>query len=81
MTTKSVWMGALLALLVLVPCAAWAGEEVTKEQLGGASTHATKSGVCDLTAPDDPSCLLQLRTLLSYLPSNNAEMAAEQPQD
>ncbi len=49
------------------------GEEVTKEQLGGASTHATKSGVCDLTAPDDPSCLVQLRTLLSYLPSNNTE--------
>jgi propionyl-CoA carboxylase beta chain len=61
------------------------GEEVTKEQLGGAATHAQKSGVCHLTAPDDRACLAALRTLLSYLPSNNAEdpprAAASDPVD
>jgi propionyl-CoA carboxylase beta chain len=49
------------------------GEEVTKEQLGGATTHATRSGVCHLTAPNDRACLALVRRLLSYLPSNNAE--------
>jgi propionyl-CoA carboxylase beta chain len=49
------------------------GEEVTKEQLGGASTHASKSGVCHLTAPDDQAAIAKIRTILSYLPSNNAE--------
>ena len=48
-------------------------EEVTKEDLGGASTHATKSGVCHLTSPDDKTCLAQTRRLLSFLPSNNQE--------
>lgn len=48
-------------------------EEVTKEELGGATAHAAKSGVCHLTAADDSSCILQIRELLSYLPQNNAE--------
>ncbi|MEM7247231.1 MAG: acyl-CoA carboxylase subunit beta [Acidobacteriota bacterium] len=48
-------------------------EEVTKEELGGASTHSAKSGVAHLTSPDDRACLGQLRQLLSYLPSNNHE--------
>ena len=48
-------------------------EEVTKEDLGGASTHASKSGVCHLTSPDDKTCLAQTRELLSFLPSNNQE--------
>ena len=48
-------------------------EEVTKEDLGGASTHATKSGVCHLTAPDDKTCIAQIRELLSFMPSNNQE--------
>jgi propionyl-CoA carboxylase beta chain len=48
-------------------------EEVTKEDLGGATTHATKSGVCHLTSPDDRTCLAQARELLSFLPSNNQE--------
>jgi len=48
-------------------------EDVTKEALGGATTHAAKSGVCHVTAPDDPSAIAQVRELLSYLPSNNAE--------
>jgi propionyl-CoA carboxylase beta chain len=48
-------------------------EEVTKEDLGGANTHATKSGVCHLTSSDDRTCLAQTRELLSFLPSNNQE--------
>jgi propionyl-CoA carboxylase beta chain len=48
-------------------------EEVTKEELGGATTHSTKSGVCHLTVPNDAACLLAIRDLLSYLPSNNLE--------
>ncbi len=48
-------------------------EEVTKEELGGAMTHATKSGVCHFTVPNDAACLLAIRDLLSYLPSNNLE--------
>jgi propionyl-CoA carboxylase beta chain len=53
-------------------------EQVTKEALGGASTHAEKSGVCHLTAPDDKRCLELLRELLSFLPSNNGEEAPRQ---
>ncbi len=48
-------------------------EEVTKEDLGGASAHASKSGVCHLTSPDDRTCLAQTRELLSFLPANNTE--------
>ncbi|MFO0658944.1 MAG: acyl-CoA carboxylase subunit beta [Polyangiaceae bacterium] len=48
-------------------------EEVSKEELGGASAHAAKSGVCHLTAPDDATCIAQIREMLSYLPQNNAE--------
>ena len=48
-------------------------EQVTKEALGGAATHAEKSGVCHLTAPNDRSCLELLRELLAFLPSNNGE--------
>ncbi|MCK6587874.1 MAG: methylmalonyl-CoA carboxyltransferase, partial [Polyangiaceae bacterium] len=48
-------------------------EDVTKEALGGAATHAMKSGVCHLTAPDDRAALWKIRELLSFLPSNNTE--------
>ncbi len=48
-------------------------EEVTKEDLGGASAHSTKSGVCHLTSPDDKACIAQVRELLSFLPANNQE--------
>jgi propionyl-CoA carboxylase beta chain len=48
-------------------------EDVTKEDLGGAATHASKSGVCHLTAADDPSAIARVRELLSFLPANNAE--------
>ncbi|MEO7907308.1 MAG: acyl-CoA carboxylase subunit beta, partial [Saprospiraceae bacterium] len=47
-------------------------EEVTSEELGGAMTHATKSGVTHLTAVNDISCIQQIRKLLSYLPQSNS---------
>jgi propionyl-CoA carboxylase beta chain len=50
-------------------------EEVTMQDLGGADTHSTKSGVCHLEAEDDESALLVIRELLSFMPSNNAEDA------
>ena len=45
-------------------------ETVTSEELGGAKTHASKSGVTHLTAANDVACLTQVRRLLSYLPSS-----------
>jgi acetyl-CoA carboxylase carboxyltransferase component len=51
------------------------GEEVTPEELGGATTHATKSGVATFVSADDKACLADVRYLLSYLPSNNLEDA------
>lgn len=45
-------------------------ESVTAEELGGASTHASKSGVTHFTAANDINCLQQVRQLLSYLPQN-----------
>ena len=53
------------------------GEEVTSEQLGGARTHNTISGVAHFIGKDDKDTLLQVRDLLSYLPSNNMEIAPE----
>ncbi|MGE4601774.1 MAG: acyl-CoA carboxylase subunit beta [Planctomycetota bacterium] len=52
-------------------------EEVTQEQLGGASTHSSRSGVCHFRCRDDRHCLEEIRRLLSYLPSNNLESAPE----
>lgn len=49
------------------------GEEVTLEELGGAMSHATKSGVATFVAPDEKSCLDDVKYLLSFLPSNNLE--------
>ena len=54
-------------------------EEVTQEQLGGASTHATRSGVSHFRCQDDRHCLEEMRKLLSYLPSNNLESPPESP--
>ena len=54
-------------------------ETVTSEELGGASTHSTKSGVTHLTAPNDVACLQRLRDLLSYLPQNCEEKPAPLP--
>lgn len=45
-------------------------EEVSSEELGGAMTHATKSGVTHLVAENDFECLQQIKQLLSYIPQN-----------
>lgn len=45
-------------------------EKTTQEELGGPALHATRSGVCDLTAADDKDCLDKTKLLLGYLPSN-----------
>ncbi len=50
------------------------GEEVTLEELGGAMSHATKSGVATFVFDDEKSCLDEVKYLLSLLPSNNLEM-------
>ena len=49
------------------------GEDVTLEELGGAMSHATKSGVATFVAADEKACLEDVRYLLSFLPSNNLE--------
>lgn len=54
-------------------------EEVTSEELGGASTHATKSGVTHVTSANDIQCLQDVKTLLSYLPQNNRENTKKLP--
>ena len=48
-------------------------EEVSFEELGGGTTHATRSGVCHVLAEDETSALDSIRQLMSYLPSNNME--------
>lgn len=48
-------------------------EEVTKEQLGGASTHSAKSGVSHFACDSDKHCLLLIREMLSFLPGNNLD--------
>ena len=54
-------------------------EEVSSEELGGASTHSTKSGVTHLTAENDLDCILQVKQLLSYMPQNCEEQTAKLP--
>jgi acetyl-CoA carboxylase carboxyltransferase component len=49
------------------------GEEVSQEELGGAMSHASKSGVAHFVAESDEDCLEQIRYLLSFLPANNFE--------
>ena len=48
-------------------------ESVTKEQLGGATTHNETSGVAHFSVADDRECLSLIRALLSYLPGNNVD--------
>ena len=50
-------------------------EEVTAEELGGAMTHNTRSGVAHFAAENEEDCIKQIRYLLSFLPSNNLEDA------
>jgi propionyl-CoA carboxylase beta subunit len=49
------------------------GEEVTLEELGGAMSHASKSGVATFVAADEKACLDEVRFLLGFLPQNNME--------
>jgi propionyl-CoA carboxylase beta chain len=49
------------------------GEDVSMEELGGADTHATRSGVAHVVASDEESLLAEARYLLSFLPQNNLE--------
>ncbi|MDA8037759.1 MAG: acyl-CoA carboxylase subunit beta [Actinomycetota bacterium] len=55
------------------------GEEVTLEQLGGAMSHATRSGVASFVSADEKACLDDVRYLLSFLPSNNLELPPPAP--
>jgi propionyl-CoA carboxylase beta chain len=48
-------------------------EEVTKEELGGAITHNTRSGVAHFMASDDSECISIIREILTFLPQNNIE--------
>ncbi len=54
-------------------------EEVTAEELGGASTHASKSGVAHFTLPNELDAIKELRRLVGYMPSNCEEEAPVHP--
>lgn len=54
-------------------------ETVSFEELGGAMTHAVKSGVTHLTSPNELACLEQVKTLLSYVPQNCEDKAPSLP--
>ncbi len=54
-------------------------ETVTSEELGGASTHSTKSGVTHLTAINDKDCIDQVKKLLSYMPQNCEDVVLKIP--
>ncbi len=52
-------------------------EEVSSEDLGGASVHSTKSGVAHFTAANEIDCISQLKKLISYMPDNCEEKAID----
>jgi len=54
-------------------------EEVTSEELGGASTHSIKSGVTHLTSPNDMECIEHVKKLLSYMPQNCEDVVPKIP--
>ena len=54
-------------------------EEVTSEELGGASTHNSKSGVAHFATPNDAVCLSEIRKLMSYIPQNCEEKVPNIP--
>ena len=54
-------------------------ETVSAEELGGAQTHSTRSGVCDCAYENDVETLLMVRRFVNYLPSNNREKAPYRP--
>lgn len=57
------------------------GEDVNQEQLGGASVHASKSGVAHFAAKDEREGIAVIKELLSYIPQNNMEEAPMVPTD
>jgi acetyl-CoA carboxylase carboxyltransferase component len=60
-------------------------EDVTFDELGGAAVHNSISGVAHFSSPSEPACLAGIRTLLSYIPSNNVDdppfIATDDPAD
>ncbi|MGB0589924.1 MAG: acyl-CoA carboxylase subunit beta [Myxococcota bacterium] len=56
-------------------------EEVTKEELGGARTHASKSGVAHFAAADERAAIGTIRRLMSYLPDNNLSLPPRLPSE
>src|SRR5210317_5479 len=54
-------------------------ETVSSEDLGGALTHSTKSGVTHITASNDVTCMMEIKKLLSYIPQNNKEVTPKLP--
>ena len=54
-------------------------EEVTSEELGGAGTHASKSGVTHLVAANDVDCIYKIKRLLSYIPQNCEDKVPDLP--
>ncbi len=54
-------------------------ESVTAEALGGASTHAVKSGVTHFTSANDMDCILKIKKLLSYIPQNCEDVVIKDP--
>ena len=57
------------------------GESITKEDLGGAKIHTAVSGVAHKSFENDIDALMQLRTLMGYLPQSNREAAPVRPSD
>merc|ERR1712241_1467308 len=57
------------------------GEDVTQEELGGAKTHTTVSGVAHAAFENDIDALMQMRTLMGFLPQSNKDPAPIQPCD
>ncbi|HPU40296.1 MAG TPA: acyl-CoA carboxylase subunit beta, partial [Microthrixaceae bacterium] len=55
------------------------GEDVSQQDLGGARTHTSTSGVAQFISPDDKACLDDVRYLLGFLPANNLEEAPVEP--
>jgi propionyl-CoA carboxylase beta chain len=56
-------------------------EEVDKESLGGAHSHASRSGVAHFAMPDEAACLAMIRELFGFMPSNNVEDPPVRPTD
>ena len=57
------------------------GEEISHEDLGGALSHAVKSGVTHLTPDTEEECIETIRRLIQFLPQNNMEMPPDKPFD